>query len=66
MSCRKGVTINRKPSVLKRIICFFLAVCPRCEQTMKASNGLVYYFCQTKGCLDPEPYAGPERRRTIQ
>jgi hypothetical protein len=57
------LTIERKPGLLKRIVCFVLGVCPRCEQTMKTRDGLYYFFCQTPGCEPPmTTHEGPERR----
>lgn len=59
------VFINRKPGFLKRLVCFVLQICPRCEQSFAADTGGYYVWCQTPGCEMMDfgtKYSGPERR----
>lgn len=56
-------------TMLWRLFCALIQICPDCEQSLREPmTGYVWYFCQTKACLEKlaaPKYIGPERRRTV-
>lgn len=51
-------------SLLWRLFCFCIRICPRCEQSLyDPMTRLHWAYCQTAGCEARARYDGPERRR---